>query len=119
MIRGLAWLLVCQAVGEVLAILLRLPVPGPVVGMVLLFAGLTWRGPAAETHVMRAGDALLRHLQLFFVPAGAGLVVYLTVLRDGAAAIAAGLIGSWLLGLLAVGWIVAGLVARGRREESA
>ena len=37
-------LLVCQLAGEVIARLLQLPLPGPVLGMVILFVGLVVRG---------------------------------------------------------------------------
>ena len=37
-------LLVCQLIGETLARLLALYQPGPVIGMVILFAGLVVRG---------------------------------------------------------------------------
>lgn len=106
MIRGLAALLACQFVGEVMVALTGLPVPGAVVGMVLLLGWLQWRRPAPEAGVVRAGDALLKHLQLFFVPAGVGVVVYLGVLRDDALPVAVSLVGSWLAGMLVVGWIV-------------
>jgi putative effector of murein hydrolase LrgA (UPF0299 family) len=47
MIVALTLLLTCQLVGEALARLLALPVPGPVIGLVLLFLGLRWRPSAA------------------------------------------------------------------------
>ncbi|WP_110180391.1 CidA/LrgA family protein [Nocardioides solisilvae] len=125
MLRGLTVLLGCQLVGEVLVRLTALPVPGPVVGMVLLFGFLQLRrtppdDPASGTlpsasGTLRAADVLLKHLQLFFVPAGVGVVVYLGVLRDDALPIAVALAGSWLAGLLVVGWTVALL---GRRAAS-
>ena len=40
MLRGLAVLLLFQLVGESLVFLLGVPIPGPVVGFVLLFAAL-------------------------------------------------------------------------------
>jgi holin-like protein len=48
-IASLAGLLICQLIGEVFVQLSGVPVPGPVVGMVLLFVGLLFRGavPAA------------------------------------------------------------------------
>ncbi|QIK77200.1 CidA/LrgA family protein [Nocardioides piscis] len=109
MINGLMWLLLCQVAGEVVVRLVGIPVPGPVVGMVLLFGLLQWRKPAPAAGVFRAGDALLRHLQLFFVPAGVGVVTYLAVVRDDALPIAGALVLSWLAGLLVVGWLVTGL----------
>ena len=43
LLTGLTWLLVFQCIGEVLVRATGAPVPGPVVGMVLLFALLRWR----------------------------------------------------------------------------
>lgn len=115
MIRGLTVLVCFQLVGEILVRVADLPVPGPVVGMVLCFGWLQWRrvGDAAAT--VRAGSALLKHLQLLFVPAGVGIVAYLATLRADALPIAVALLGSWLLGLVAVAWTAVGLEAVQRR----
>lgn len=113
MITGLTWLLACQLVGEMLVRLTDVPVPGPVVGMLLLFVILRVRRSDDDAAVVRAGDGLLRHLQLLFVPAGVGVVAYATTLRDDALPIAVAVVGSWLLGLAVVGWTVT-LLARTR-----
>lgn len=106
MIRGLTVLLLCQVLGELVVEVTGLPVPGPVVGMVLLFGWLQWRRPSADAGTLRAADGLLKHLQLFFVPAGVGVVVYAALLRDEALPVGVALVGSWLAGLVVVGWIV-------------
>lgn len=102
-VSGLTWLLCCQLVGEVVAHVTGAPVPAPVMGMAVLLLVLTLRG-AGEGSVQVAADALLPHLQLLFVPAGVGLVAYGAVLREDGPAIGVALVGSWLLGLAAVGW---------------
>jgi holin-like protein len=104
-ITGLTWLLACQLVGEVVVRLLDVPVPGPVVGMLVLFVLLRVRDVGDDTNVVRAGQGLLRHLQLFFIPAGVGVVAYAATIRDNALPIAMALVGSWLAGLLVVGWV--------------
>ncbi|GEP38662.1 murein hydrolase transporter LrgA [Nocardioides psychrotolerans] len=104
MITGLTWLLACQLVGEVLVRLLDVRVPGPVVGMLLLFVVLRARSVGDDAAVVRAGQALLRHLQLLFIPAGVGVVAYAAVIRDNLLPLAVALVGSWLLALAAVGW---------------
>ncbi len=80
MLVGLSWILVCQLVGEILARVLRLPVPGPVLGMVLLLLALMVRG-GVPAELRSVGEGLLRHLSLLFVPAGVGLVVHGARLR--------------------------------------
>ena len=82
----IAALLLCQLAGEVAARALGLPVPGPVVGMVLLFAALLLRGRReAPGDLSRTADGLLGSLGLLFVPAGVGVVLHLPLLaRDWA-----------------------------------
>lgn len=106
MLVGLTWLLACQLAGELVVRLTGLPVPGPVLGMVLLFVVLQVHAPRPEHPVFRASDRLLRHLQLLFVPAGVGVVTVLSMLAEDALPITAGLVGSWLLGLVVVGGTV-------------
>lgn len=114
MLAGLTWLLGCQLAGEVLVRVTGLPLPGPVIGMALLFGLLQWRRPESGAGVFRVGDVLLEHLQLFFVPAGVGVVVYLGLLRADAVPIAVALTGSWLAGLV----VAAGLMTvLGRRAR--
>ncbi len=74
MLPAILTLLLFQALGEVLVRLLRVPVPGPVAGMGLLFLWLIWRGGASR-RLERVSRELLQHLGLFFVPAGVGVIV--------------------------------------------
>lgn len=81
MIGALTQLLVFQLVGEVLGRALGLPVPGPVIGMGLLFLTLALRkGPDPELRSTASG--LLQHLSLLFVPAGTGVMLHLQRLAD-------------------------------------
>jgi len=74
-------LLGCQLVGEVVVRLLDLPLPGPVIGMLLLFVGLVVRGGVPEGLSTVAGG-LLNHLSLLFVPAGVGAVAHVGLLAQ-------------------------------------
>ena len=75
LINAITLLLIYQLAGEVSVRLLGLPVPGPVVGMVMLFITLMIRGQMVKA-VEPASSALLGHLSLLFVPAGVGLIVH-------------------------------------------
>ena len=66
-------MLAFQLLGEVLSQAIALPVPGPVVGMVLLAAALIWRGRLPDG-LGQVADVLLRYLSLFFVPAAVGVM---------------------------------------------
>ena len=74
-LNGITILLLYQLVGEIAALVLRLPVPGPVIGMTLLFLTLLVRG-SVPTSVNSASSALLSHFSLLFIPAGVGVMVH-------------------------------------------
>jgi putative effector of murein hydrolase LrgA (UPF0299 family) len=83
MLAGFTWLLLCQLAGEVFVRALTLPIPGPVVGMLLLFVLLALSSPLPRI-VGSAADTLLQNLSLLFVPAGTGVVQHLDLLgRSG------------------------------------
>jgi putative effector of murein hydrolase LrgA (UPF0299 family) len=72
-------LLVCQLAGEAIVRAIALPVPGPVVGMMLLFALMLMRAPLPK-ETGDTADGLLKHLSLLFVPAGVGVVQHIAML---------------------------------------
>lgn len=67
MIRGLALLFAAQWCGEALTSLLRLPIPGAVLGMLLMMFLLRWV-PSLTADFETAGAPLVGHLSLFFIP---------------------------------------------------
>lgn len=76
MLNTLTLLLLYQLAGELLSRALSLPIPGPVIGMGLLFVTLLVRGRIGDE--LRGGaSAVLQHLSLLFVPAGAGVMLHL------------------------------------------
>jgi holin-like protein len=75
MLGAFTVLLVFQLVGEVLVVVTGLPVPGPVVGMLLLFLSLAVRGSAPQW-LRESCQGLLAHLSLLFVPAGVGVLLH-------------------------------------------
>ena len=77
-LQGLAFLLLMQSAGEALSHFLKLPVPGPVVGMVALLLALRWQ--PVQQAVAPAADFLLNHLSLLFVPVGVGVMTHLDLL---------------------------------------
>jgi holin-like protein len=77
MLQTFAILLTFQSIGELLTYSMHLPVPGPVIGMVLLFVYLLVdKGGVLEIIQGTVGE-LLRHLTILFVPAGVGVMVQL------------------------------------------
>ena len=94
MLFFLTLILGCQLAGEALVAAAGLPVPGPVAGMALLFAGLMLFG--LPEGLGRLADALLGHLQLLFVPAGVGVMLHAPLLARDAGAISVALVVSTL-----------------------
>jgi holin-like protein len=117
----------CQLIGEVLRRVLHLPLPGPVIGMLLLATALAIAGNDGRadgvddaTPLARPANALIANMGLLFVPAGVGVIVEFGVLRQNWLPILAGLLLSTVLGLVVTGLVmhhVCRIVERGRRSR--
>jgi holin-like protein len=98
MLQTFAILLLFQCLGEGLVFLLHLPLPGPVAGMLLLFAALlSW--PRLHALVEPAGSELLKHLSLLFVPAGVGIIAAGSAIASNWLALIVAMVGSTLVTL--------------------
>ena len=128
MIASLSIILICQLIGEVIVRGLHLPLPGPVIGMGLLFVILIVRdhvptlarGPLRGSAVEGVSKALLANLSLMFVPAGVGVVQNLDLLAQRGVAIALVLAASVVVTLLVtVGTflVINRLMVRGRESS--
>ncbi len=119
MIAALTLLLACQLAGEVAARALHLPLPGPVLGMILLAVGLLARGGDPPAEFAAAADGLLRNLGLLFVPAAVGVVLHLDLLARAAAPIALAVLVGTLAAIGVTGWVTAWLLrAQGGRDAA-
>ena len=112
-LRGLAWLLLFQAAGEAVGRAFGWPVPGPVIGLLLLLAFLRW--PLVREPVSAAATVLLAHLSLLFVPVGVGVITHLHIVsRHGVQLLVAIAVSTWL-GLAVTAWVLRRLM----RSDSA
>lgn len=109
MLQSVTLLLLFQLIGEVISQGLDLPIPGPVVGMGLLFAALTqrWmRSPALRD----TAQNLLQHLSLLFVPAGVGVMLHVQRIAEEWVPIVVALVSSTVLAIAAAAlttrWLV-------------
>ncbi|RJF84237.1 CidA/LrgA family protein [Azospirillum cavernae] len=109
MLGTLTILLLCQLAGELIARLLHLPIPGPVLGMLFLFAGLLLRGGVPRAIQDTAGG-ILRHLSLLFIPAGVGVMTHAGRLSAEALPIILALFGSTLFGVAVTAKVMAALL---------
>jgi putative effector of murein hydrolase LrgA (UPF0299 family) len=125
MIASLSLILLCQLAGEVIVRATAVPMPGPVVGLVLLLAlllardrfAVLLRGPLRDGGVENAARGLLAHLSLLFVPAGVGVVQKLDLIAAHGVAIMAVLalsVVATLLVTVATFLLASRLIARWR-----
>ena len=119
MIYALCLLIGLQLAGTAFAGLLGLPVPGPVIGLlVLLF--LLLAGGRRPAGLEAAAEGFIRYLPLLFVPAAVGLVQYLDLLSEQGLVLIVVIVLSTLAGLLATALmftIVAGWLSPPDRSE--
>lgn len=114
-LKAIAVLLLCQLIGEAFVAWTQLPIPGPVVGMALLFVALVLRGGVPEP-LGRVVDGLLAHLSLLFVPAGVGVMLHIAVIRQEWLAVSVALVVSTVLTLVVTGLTMAWLIRRAERR---
>ncbi|GJE09406.1 MULTISPECIES: CidA/LrgA family protein [Methylobacterium] len=112
MIASLALILLAQLLGEALARGAGVPIPGPVIGMGLMFGFLLLRDdariglprflprPLTDGTLESTARGLLMNLSLMFVPAGVGVVGRLDLLRAQGVKLAVVLVVSTALSLL-------------------
>ena len=119
-LRGLAWLLAFQSAGELLARGLKLPFPGPVVGMLLLLIALRFK--SIREPVGTCADFLLAHLSLLFVPVGVGVMTHLSLVSQFGFRMLAVIVLSTLAGLavtvLCLNWFKSDEAAADRAENA-
>ena len=108
MIASLSLILLCQLAGEAFVRGLSLPMPGPVIGLMILLVlllirdrfALIARGPLQGDGVESASRGLLANLSLLFVPAGVGVVQKIDLIVDHGIAFLGVLVMSVLITLL-------------------
>jgi holin-like protein len=71
-IIGFIALIAFQWLGETLKTVLQLPLPGPVIGMIVLLMALMVYGQIPQG-LERVSQPLLQHMSLLFIPPGVGL----------------------------------------------
>jgi holin-like protein len=105
MLNHLTLIFACQLAGEAFTRAFETPLPGPVIGMVILFFYCVMRGRVVD-ELAQVGDTLLKNLSLLFVPAGVGVMVHGALFARDAAPIIVSLIGSTLITIGVTGWLM-------------
>jgi holin-like protein len=116
MINTLTLLLIYQLAGELLVRALGFPIPGPVVGMTLLFLTLLARGRVSE-ELRTSTASLLQHLSLLFVPAAAGIMLHLQRVANEWLPLSVALIVSTFAGLAVTALVLKAMTRNQASEE--
>jgi holin-like protein len=116
MIAALGRLLLFQLIGEGLSFGLKLPIPGPVLGMALLLGWLLWRPREAE-QIRPTAQEILKHLSLLFVPAGVGVMLHGARLADEGVKLLMALVLSTVLTIAVTALVALWAVRRFGRED--
>jgi holin-like protein len=103
MIKSLLIIFSCLFLGDGFSAALHIPIPGNVIGMLLLTFALTQRIVHLED-VKPAADLLVKNMAFLFVPPGVGLMVYFDLLSKEFAAIITSFVLSTFLVLAVVGY---------------
>ena len=105
MLNALAALLVFQLAGETASQLLKLAVPGPVIGLALLLAAMSLR-PSFGGALRDTAAGLLQHLSLLFVPAGVGVMLHAKRIAGEWVAIVAALVLGTMVAIAVTGLVI-------------
>ena len=105
MIKWILYVLGFQLIGELAGTLLKIPVPGPVIGMLLLFALLQRTGGLPE-ELDRLAEGLLKHLYLYFIPAAVGVTAHITLVANQLVSILVAVIVSSALAMVVAGLLL-------------
>lgn len=111
----LIWIVIVlglQLIGELAAALSGLPIPGPVIGMVLLLALLLKMGRLPD-ELDTLATGFLRHLYLYYLPATVGVTAHLALVTSELVPILVAVAVSSAIAMAVSGLLIQGLA----REE--
>ena len=97
--RGLAVIFGFYALGELISSSLSLPVPGSVLGMLLLLLALL-TGVVKLEWVEGEAEFIVKNMSVLFIPPGVGILVYIGLIRSQLFPISVALVLSFLITLL-------------------
>lgn len=104
MIRQLAILFGCLALGELLIYLTHVPLPSSILGMLILTLLLKLRVVRLEW-VQGLSDFLVANIGFFFVPPGVAIMVYFDIIKAQLWPIVIASVVSTVLVLFTTGWV--------------
>ena len=111
------WLIIvgCYLVGEFFVLVTDLPLPGALIGLLLLLGGLLLRQRPAVT-VGRGAQPLLTHMSVLFVPAVIGVGLFWAEVSENALGIALALVATTIVALGFTAWFAQWLMKAKRPD---
>lgn len=116
LLRGLTVLILFQLLGTGLNALCLPLLPGPILGMILLFLYLLCCRRVSES-INRVATSLLHYLPLLLIPPAVGVILHTQELIEHFWALAAALTLSILFSFVFAGWLMQKLIDRQSLRE--
>ena len=117
MIRQLAILFGCLALGELIITLTHIPLPSSIIGMLLLTLFLKLKIIHLEW-VRSISDFLVTNIGFFFVPPGVAIMLYFDIIKAQFLPIVTASVVSTVLVLAITGWVHQSYGRTIRHEQS-
>lgn len=105
-LKQLMIILIAYFLGVVMQLALNLPIPGTVLGLIILFLALSF-GIVKTEMIEDICEVLISHMSFLFVPAGVGLITSVDILKNNALSFSVIIIISTI-----VVWIVTAYVVK-------
>ncbi len=116
LLRGLTVLIFFQLLGTGLNALWLHKLPGPIIGLVLLFAYLLLTRKLSEP-LDQAASGLLRYLPVLLLPPAVGVMVHFADIRQDVWAISGSLVISLVISMVFAGWLMQVLINRQQKRK--
>ncbi len=98
-------ILLFSIVGEVISVLFHLPVPGSIIGLILLFIALQLKIIRLR-HIHTVGTFLLDNMTILFLPASVGVMQYVDVIVPNLFPLVLIVLGALIINLMTMGLVV-------------
>lgn len=103
-VRSLSHIFGLLLLGEIISAVFKLPIPGSIIGMILLTVLLHFKVIKAE-NVRRFSELLIDNMAFLFVPPGVGLMLHFETLQSQLFAILGSALLSTILVVIIVGQV--------------
>lgn len=115
MLKAFTTLLLFQLLGETLVGLTGILIPGPVIGMLLLWIALHIKN-GASNELSQLSQNLISHLSLLFLPAGVGLFFLPPAIQQYWPAVLGAMVIGTFVSMIATGGLAKALTRSGGQQ---